>query len=149
MKKPTVKGRGPDAKKDIKALEAAMNKNTIPGRKAGEEVQAATESGARVTIPAGGKSVETTVGGLKRAAKLIQSENSALIPPLDGVGKAANRMADCIVACDAAAEEKGKAESKLIAALRKAKRTSIKVKGINLMLSHIGPRDKITAQKPK
>ena len=45
--------------------------------------------------------------------------------------------------------EKGKAESKLIAALRKAKRTSIKVKGINLLLSHIGPKDKITAQKPK
>ena len=58
-------------------------------------------------------------------------------------------MADCIVACDTAAEEKGKAESKLIAALRKAKRTSIKVKGINLLLSHIGPKDKITAQKPK
>jgi cell division septum initiation protein DivIVA len=138
MKKPKV-NQPSKAKADLKELEKAMNGGTIPKRKSGEEVQAATESGARVAIKSGGES-----GG-----KLKQAEATALIPPLDGVGKAANAMADCIVACDTAAEEKGKAESKLIAALRKAKRTSIKVKGINLLLSHIGPKDKITAQKPK
>ena len=140
MKKPITKRSGPDAKKDLKALETAMNSNTIPGRKSGEEVQAATESGARVAI----KPDDT-----KSHSKLKQVEAPALVPPLDGVGKAANAMADAIVRCDEAAEEKGKCESRLIAALRKAKRTSIKVKGINLLLSHIGPKDKITAQKPK
>lgn len=148
MKKPTV-NKPSKAKADLKELEKAMNSGAIPKRKTGEEVQAATESGARVTITSGKRPVEITKEVGETARKLLQSEASTLIPPLDGVGKAANAMADCIVACDTAAEEKGKAESKLIAALRKAKRTSIKVKGINLLLSHIGPKDKITAQKPK
>lgn len=68
---------------------------------------------------------------------------------LDGVGKAANRMAEAIKACDDASEEKGEAESALIAALKRSKRTSIKVLGYAFNLSHIGPKDKITVQKPK
>lgn len=85
----------------------------------------------------------------KKKAKPVQMEATALIPKLDGVGKAANRMAEAIKLCDEAAEEKGEAESNLIAALRRAKRTSIKVSGYGFNLSHIGPKDKIVVQKPK
>ena len=146
MKKPKTT-RTP--KQDLKELERAMNGGQIPKRDPGKEVEAATESGARVTISSGGKTVETTVDGLKRASKAIQTEADALIPAMDGVGKAATRMVAAIRAADECAVEKGEAESNLIKALRKAKRTSFKCDGINLLLQHVGPKDKITAQKPK
>lgn len=68
---------------------------------------------------------------------------------LDGVGKAANLFAEAIQRVDNAVENKGECESKLIAALKRVKRTSIKVSGYSFNLSHIGPKDKIAVQKPK
>ena len=162
-----------DAKTDIKNLETAMNRGTIPDRNPGEEVQAATENGARVTITGGGVKIETTDHGLKRMAQVVkgsltekkrshkaktwkttpkrpeQTDASALIPRMDGVGKAANRLAADVRAKEEASEEYGEAESNLIRALKKVKRTSFKADGITMLLQHVGPKDKITVQKPK
>jgi hypothetical protein len=165
--KPT-KPKGPDAQKDLASLQEAMNKGTIPERKPGEEVHAKTESGVEITIKSEGnvesvpldqlgknkrlrKLVRKIAGKIagKKGGKPVQTEAAALIPPLDGVGRAAQRMVKAVRACDEAAEEKGEAESNLIRALRKSKRTSFKCEGVNLLLSHVGPKDKITIQKPK
>lgn len=164
--KPTVE----DAKGDLKKLEETMNRGTIPDRKPGEEVVAKTESGATVTITNGKKSVtvpsdklgtaksvknivknvvKKLVKGRKVQKKPEQTEAAGLIPPLDGVGKAANQMVEAIKAVAAAAEEKGESESNLIRALRKAKRTSFKTQGVELYLNHRGPVDKIQVKKAK
>jgi hypothetical protein len=162
-----TKNAGEVAKEDLKKLEAAMNGSAIPERKPGEEVQAATESGARVTITGGGVKVETTTDGLKRMAQVVkgalkenkrshkakvkpvQTEAAALVPEMDGVGKAANRLAAAVRAKEEAAEEYGEAESNLIRALKKVHRTSFKADGITMLLQHKGPVDKIAIQKPK
>lgn len=163
MKKPKINRIAKAAKEDLKALETAMNSGIIAERNPGEEIVAKTEGGASVTITAGGKTVTTTtekladlskrvVKGVKfksQRGKPVQTEASALIPELDGVGKAANRFAAVIKSLAELSEEKGDAESKLIAALRRAKRTSIKVEGYAFFLNHKGPVDKIQVQKPK
>ena len=140
MKKPKVSRSNKAAKEDLQALQTAMNAGTIPKRKPGEEVQAANENGARVAIKS---ELEKPDGKLK------QVEAPALVPPLDGVGKAANLFSSIIKKLAELSEEKGDAESKLIAALKRAKRTSIKVDGYAFFLNHKGPVDKIQVQKPK
>lgn len=81
--------------------------------------------------------------------KQIQVEIPGAIPAPDGVGKAANKFREIIGNIEELTEEKGKAESALLSALKRAKRTSIKVEGYVFLLSHIGPKDKITVQKPR
>ena len=71
------------------------------------------------------------------------------MPKLDGVGKAARRMKDALLALQDATDEKGQAEDALLKALKKTRRTSIQCDGFKFQFSHIGPKDKITVQKPK
>lgn len=86
---------------------------------------------------------------MKDEEKTTNEQAVLLEVKLDGVGKAANAFAEAIRASEKASEERGKCESKLIAALKRKRRTSIKVLGFTFNLSHVGPKDKITVQKPK
>lgn len=85
----------------------------------------------------------------RKVTKPVQMEASALVPNMDGVGRAATGLAEAIEELEAAQDEKGKAEQGLINALKKAKRTSFQSRGFKFSLTHIGPKDKIAVQKPK
>lgn len=84
-----------------------------------------------------------------KSTRPVQMEAPALVPKLDGVGKAGKRLAKAIRAVEDATEEKGKAEQEMITQLQKAERKSYQTMGFKFNLSHTGPKDKITVQKPK
>lgn len=84
-----------------------------------------------------------------RKPKIVQMEAVALVPKMDGVGKAAKRFAESLTSLDEARDERGEAEQNLINSLKKAKRTSFQTLGFKFFLNHSGPKDSIKVQKPK
>jgi hypothetical protein len=157
--KPTV----PDAKKDLTALEEAMNSNTIAKRQPGEEVQAANERGARVAItPDKSKDIEggITKGEIARGKKkdkgpksapgvAVQTEIKGVVPKLDAVAKLAKKVVEAVKQIGDWTNARGDRETALIKAMKKSRRLAVNIDGYTLNLDHRGAVDKLKIQKPK
>ena len=105
--------------------------------------------GEKPTLPKGPAKPKDVLEGPKPKSKRPQQQELNGMPTLDGVGKAARRMKDAIIALQDATDEKGEAEDALLKALKKARRTAIQCDGFKFQFNHIGPKDKITVQKQK
>lgn len=153
-----TKGQIPDPKVDMAkkcttcgTMGATETGQCLPcASKDGAAKEAGKANGAPAQVDlkgkGGRKAKPEKAVGKKRPEQL---ESPALVPAMDGVGKAAKRLVEAIRNVEDAIDERGEAETGLLMALRKAKRQAIQVLGYKLQIDHKAAVDKIKVQKPK